>query len=193
MRRAGLWLDQSGPIAVIMQMLSARMPISALRAFIMAGLLIAALLLDRLALTVRNVALAAMIILALNPAARCTASFQLSFAAMAALVLLYKAGIRQANSESADGRECKPLARPLKYVAALLVTSLINGAATLPFATQHFGMVTIWGLAAGCWRCLMRGTVRKGRKMRQDMSLDVGRLALSVYRAYLKYHAYRTY
>ena len=124
------------------------MPISALRAFIMAGLLIAALLLDRLALTVRNVALAAMIILALNPAALFTASFQLSFAATAALVLWYEARMRQANDESATGRERKPLARPLRYVAALLVTSLIAGAATLPFAAQHFGMVTIWGVAA---------------------------------------------
>ena len=91
-------------------------------------------------------ALAAMIILALNPAALCTASSQLSFPAMAALVLLYKARTRQANSESADGRECKPLARPLRHVAALLVTLMIKGVATLKFATQHFGMVTIWGV-----------------------------------------------
>ncbi len=124
------------------------MPISALRAFIMVGLLIAALLLDWLALTARNVALAAMIILALNPAALFTASFQLSSAPMAALVLWYKALMRQANSQSANGRRCKPLARPVRYVAALLVTSLIAEAATLPFAAQHFGMVTIWGVVA---------------------------------------------
>ena len=124
------------------------MPISALRAFIMAGLLIAALLLDRLALTVRNVALAAMIILALNPAALFTASFQLSFAATAALVLWYEARMRQANDKSADGRERTQLPRVLRYVVALSVTSLIAGAATLPFAAQHFGMVTIWGVAA---------------------------------------------
>ena len=57
MRLAGLRLYQSGPIAVITQMLGGGMPISALRAFIMGGLLIAGLLRDRLALTMRNVAL----------------------------------------------------------------------------------------------------------------------------------------
>ena len=102
-----------------------------------------------------------MIIPAFNPAALFTASFQLSFAATAALVLWYKARMRQANSQSAGGRKCKLLARPLRYVAALLVTSLIAGAATLPFAAQHFVMVTIWGVVAS-----LLGTPLTGRWIR---------------------------
>ena len=138
----------AGLVAGASYVLLAGMPISALRAFIMAGLLIAAVLLDRLALTLRNVALAAMIILAINPVAVFTASFQLSFAATAALVLWYEARLRRPGDAPASDQPRTAMARPLRYLVALLVTSLIAAAATLPFAAQHFGLVTIWGVAA---------------------------------------------
>lgn len=64
--------------------------ISAIRAFVMALFVITAILLDRLALTLRNVALTAMFVLILNPVALYTASFQLSFAATTALVAWYE-------------------------------------------------------------------------------------------------------
>ena len=54
----------------------------------MAVLIILAILSNRLALTLRNVAIAALVLLAVNRLALFTAGFQMSFAAMAALVIL---------------------------------------------------------------------------------------------------------
>ena len=121
------------------------MPISAIRAFLMASLVIAALLLDRLALTVRNVALACMVILLFNPLAVFTASFQLSFAATLGLVLWYESTACMSRDHKS---QLAVWPWPFRYITALMITSLIAGFATWPFAAQHFGGVTIWGVAA---------------------------------------------
>ena len=64
--------------------------ISAVRAFLMALLVVIAVLTDRMAVTMRNVALAAFAILTVNPVALFSASFQLSFAATSILVWWYE-------------------------------------------------------------------------------------------------------
>ena len=64
--------------------------ISASRAFLMAVLIILAILTDRLALTLCNVAIAALILLAINPLALFSAGFQMSFAATTALVIWFE-------------------------------------------------------------------------------------------------------
>ena len=61
-------------------------PVSAIRAFLMSGLVIIAILSDRLALTYRNLAMVGIIIVLCYPSALYTASFQLSFSATFALV-----------------------------------------------------------------------------------------------------------
>lgn len=116
--------------------------ISAVRAFIMALFVISAILLDRLALTLRNVALTAMFVLILNPAALYTASFQLSFAATIALVAWYEFHATRPRLISASRN---PL---LAYIGGVIIASLIASTATAPFTAQHFGAVTPWGVVA---------------------------------------------
>ena len=65
--------------------------VSTLRAWIMLALILVAVLLDRPALTLRNVAIAAIAIILTNPAAVVGPSFQMSFAATAALIAGYSA------------------------------------------------------------------------------------------------------
>ncbi len=61
------------------------------RALVMTLILLLAVLLDRHALTMRNLAFAALAVLVFEPEALLGASFQLSFAAVAALVAVYEA------------------------------------------------------------------------------------------------------
>ena len=80
-------------------------PVSAFRAFGMAMLVVLAILHDRMALTLRNVCLAAFAILAFNPMALFTASFQLSSAATAILVIWHESRARRCllyTSDAAD-------------------------------------------------------------------------------------------
>ena len=109
------------------------------RAFVMLAVMLAAVMLDRPAITLRNVALAALFILALAPESIVTASFQMSFAATAALVSGYEAisawrDRRVALNDRAGG----VAARFGRAAAGLFITSAIAGLATAPFAAFHF-------------------------------------------------------
>ena len=67
------------------------------RALIMTLIVLAAVMLDRRALTMRNLAFAALAIVALEPEAILGVSFQLSFAAVAALVAVMEARLERAR------------------------------------------------------------------------------------------------
>jgi competence protein ComEC len=60
------------------------------RALVMTIIMLAAVILDRQALTMRNLAFAVLVVIMIEPEALLGASFQLSFAAVAALVAVYK-------------------------------------------------------------------------------------------------------
>ncbi len=69
------------------------------RALFMTVIMLMSVLLDRQALTMRNLALAACLVILLEPEAIMGASFQLSFAAVAALVAVYEARIAAARGD----------------------------------------------------------------------------------------------
>ena len=120
---------------------------SAVRAFIMAILVICAVMLDRFAISLRNVALAAIIILLVNPVALFTAGFQLSFAATAILVLWFERRARM-TSDNFTGLNRHAVGRFGIGIWRLIVMSILAAAATTPFAAHHFGIVTPWGVLA---------------------------------------------
>lgn len=115
-----------------------------LRSFAMAALVTAALLAGRRAITLRGVAIAALIVLLIDPAAILGPSFQMSFAAVLALVAAHEA-LRPHLSVPENPRWWR---RPLLVLAGLAATSLIAGLATTPFGLAHFGRLQLYGVAA---------------------------------------------
>jgi len=110
------------------------------RAFVMLAIMLIAVMIDRRAITLRNVALAALVVLVLEPESVLTASFQMSFAATLALVAGYEA-IRDRADRAlivADLAERGVTSRFWISTRGLLLTSLIAGLATTPFAIYHF-------------------------------------------------------
>ncbi|MEP2119649.1 MAG: ComEC/Rec2 family competence protein [Bauldia litoralis] len=114
--------------------------VSTQRAFVMLAVMLVALMIDRRAISLRNVALAALIVLLIEPQSILTASFQMSFAATLALVAGYEA-IR-ANADRRlrlAGLADRGIgARLVVSARGLFLTSLIAGLATTPFAVYHF-------------------------------------------------------
>jgi len=139
----------AGIAAGLAYVLLSGLSVSAIRAFLMAMLILAAWLADRLGLTLRNVGLAAGVILLVNPFALFSAGFQLSFAATTALVIWFEGWRHSAASRRGrtDGAARK-MARPLRWAGDLLLASCLASAATLPLTAQHFGTVTPWGVVA---------------------------------------------
>ena len=110
------------------------------RAFVMLAVMLAAVLLDRRAITLRNVALAAFVVLAIEPESVLSASFQMSFAATLALVAGFEvlALRRDRRLTLADPAAPGLAGHAFAWIAGLFLTSLIAGLATTPFGAYHF-------------------------------------------------------
>lgn len=121
--------------------------VAAQRAWIMLAIMLVAVLFDRPALTLRNVGLAGVAIIATTPHAVVGPGFQMSFAATAALVAAY-GHWRRARTPATDPWLTGPMRTVLLFMGGLAVTSTIAGLATAPFAAYHFQRVAPLGLLA---------------------------------------------
>lgn len=115
------------------------------RAFLMVGLVLLAVLTDRRALSMRSVAWAALAILLFAPEALLGASFQLSFAAVVALIATYEVLRQHEWLHAKDGSTVKAVGR---YILGVAITTLVAGLATAAFAAFHFNRVADYSLAA---------------------------------------------
>ncbi len=109
------------------------------RAFLMVSVMLGAVLLDRQALNFRSVALSAVVLLVSQPESLTEPGFQLSFAATIALIAGYSPVQRWLNARVPEW-----LIAPIM----LVVTSLLAGLATAPFAAATFNRFTDYGLLA---------------------------------------------
>ena len=115
-----------------------------IRSCVAAMLVLAALALGREAMTLRLVAAGAVIVLLFRPEALMGASFQLSFAAITAIVALHEhPAMRRWFGPHPDWRWS--LAR---QGGALLVTGLVVEAALMPIAIFHFHKAGLYGAFA---------------------------------------------
>lgn len=116
------------------------------RAFIMVAVALVAIMLNRPPITLRALAVAALLILAFRPESLMHVGFQMSFAATAAIIAGFDwARQRGWSAWAQDGGIGKRVA---VYVIALAGTSLLAGLATAPFAAFHFNRAANYGLIA---------------------------------------------
>lgn len=106
------------------------------RATLMLVLAFVAILVGRRAITMRNVGIAAIVIIVLFPQEVFKPGFQLSFAAVVGLVAVY----------AIIGRSALKLPFLVRLFSGLALTSLIAGIATAPIAAVHFQQFAPMGL-----------------------------------------------
>ncbi|MDO5675580.1 MAG: DNA internalization-related competence protein ComEC/Rec2 [bacterium] len=114
--------------------------IPVLRALLSALLVLFAVALRRRRVHIHLLAGAALLVLALHPLALFTASFQLSFSAVAAIILLVPR-LPFFNLKAASSRRSKALA----LVVSLMLVSVAASIGTLPFMLYHFNRVSLIG------------------------------------------------
>lgn len=117
------------------------------RAAITASVAFVAILADRRAVSLHSLALAALIVLLVEPEAVLQPGFEMSFCATASLVAMAEIWPR--------ARRTSGLAWPLAtlqagrdWLIAMVMVSLVAGTATGPFAIQHFNRVANYGVFA---------------------------------------------
>lgn len=130
--------------------------IPAQRAMMMTAFVMIAILCDRSPFSPRLLALAALVVMLLFPESLMGVSFQMSFAAVAALVLFYdwsRPFWRRLNSQAGTVR------KGLLYMAGVLATSVIAGAATGFFSLYHFQNFALYGVLANMIAVPLMGVV----------------------------------
>lgn len=122
-------------------------PISAQRAWIMLVIVLVAVLMDRPAITLRNVAIAAIVITVISPSAVITPGFQMSFSAAAALVAVYTGWAKFSGANDISrGPIYGGIVFFVRFVTGLAATAIIAGLATGIFAVQHFHQFAGYGV-----------------------------------------------
>ncbi len=117
--------------------------IAAVRSYIMIAVVFLAILLNRPALSLRNVALAGLLILIVLPDSLIDLSFQMSFAATAALIAGYERFGRYLHFEAKNVRE-RLTWQPVYIVGGVLMTTATAGLAVEPFSAYHFHNLTTY-------------------------------------------------
>lgn len=118
--------------------------VSTQRAFVMVSVVLLGILLKRRAISMQSIALAAAIILVLQPQSVLSPGFQMSFAAASALVAAFDIWRRRDTHDRQKGA----IGGFLGFWGTLSFSSLVAGSATAAFAAFHFNRIAVYGLAA---------------------------------------------
>lgn len=128
--------------------------VAAQRSFIMLAVMLTAVIFDRQALTMRNLAIAATLVLLVSPHEIVGPSFQMSFAATAALIGGYAVWLdyRRRRPSRAPHTQSSPLRWLMRWawfaVAGIAATAIIAGLATSVYGIWHFQRVSPYTLVA---------------------------------------------
>ncbi len=138
-------------VAAVSYLLLSGMSTSTIRAFLMVTVALLAILIDRRAISLRSVALAAFLIILIQPESILSAGFQMSFAATAALIVFYEWLI----GRKGQFKPHEPMGPIFKFGRKLVIffamttmTTIIAQAAIAPISLYHFHSLSIIGVFA---------------------------------------------
>ncbi|WP_421759904.1 ComEC/Rec2 family competence protein [Devosia sp.] len=127
--------------------------VAALRSTIMIVLVLGAVVFGRRALTMRNVAIAALLVIVTDPSSVFRASFQLSFAAVIALVGIWEL------VRPPEGKDQSLVIRFANYLGGIVATSVVAGLATVLFSVYHFQQTSPLGVLGNLFSLPLVGFV----------------------------------
>ncbi|WP_237347340.1 ComEC/Rec2 family competence protein, partial [Xanthobacter agilis] len=122
--------------------------VPAQRSFVMTALVLSGVLVGRRALTLRTIAVAAVVVLAFTPEAVLDPGPQMSFAATLALVAAYERLQPLRALPRPDGLAARIAMMPVAFAAGIVVTALIAGFASGPYGAFHFQRFAPYGVLA---------------------------------------------
>jgi competence protein ComEC len=135
----------AGALAGIGYTILTGLQVPTVRSCVAALLVLVGVVLGREAFSIRLIACGALVVLLVRPEALAGASFQLSFAAVTALVTLYASTWFKRHFERRE--ESLPQAG-VRAFGAMVATGLAVEIALMPFALYHFHRAGLYGVAA---------------------------------------------
>lgn len=117
------------------------------RAFIMTTIVLIGILFNRRAISMTSIAWAGFLVLLITPEALIGASFQMSFAAVIALIAFYEkfaSPLSKWLNVQKDSLFIKLSKIVITYILGIIIADLIASIATLPFAIYHFNRIAVY-------------------------------------------------
>jgi competence protein ComEC len=142
------WAAFVALLAVFLYLLLSGVEVAAQRSFIMTGIVLIGVMVDRAALTLRNLALAALGVMLLAPEAVVHPSFQMSFAATLALIAGYERGLPWMIAGADTPLGARIALWGGREIVGLILASMLAGLATMPYAAYHFHRLAPYGVIA---------------------------------------------
>jgi competence protein ComEC len=136
------WAAVAAFVAASVYLMMSGMQVAALRSHLMVSVALLAVVVDRPAITMHTVAVAAMAILIVDPASALEPSFQMSFLAVIALVASWDLWRLRVEARPPPADDAGPITQGLvtawRHVEGLAFSSLIAGLATAPVIAGVF-------------------------------------------------------
>jgi competence protein ComEC len=144
------WAAVAGLAMGLVYMILANASVATERSYIMLAVMFIAILADRPALSMRNLAIAALLILVIFPEAALTASLQMSFLAVMGLLAIHDIWSKWlARKEETDqGLAHRAALFIFRATCAAALTSLAAGSLSSIAAAYHFGRLAPYSLIA---------------------------------------------
>ncbi len=142
------WAALAALAAAAFYLLLSGAAVATQRAFIMTSIVLVGVMFDRPALTLRTIAVAALVVMLVSPEAIVHPSFQMSFAATLALIAAYERGLPWFSALPDTPRAARIALWGGREIAGLVIASLVAGLATTLYAAYHFHRLAPYGLLA---------------------------------------------
>ena len=128
-------------IVSALYLLISGMEIPAQRAFIMTTVVLIGVIFNRQAISLRMISFAAFVLLLIKPYSLISISFQMSFAAVMALIAFYE---RYGNKIHFWNMNKNFIQRAVFYLIGIVLCDLVASLATTPFAIYHFHRIATY-------------------------------------------------
>ncbi|MFO1169733.1 MAG: ComEC/Rec2 family competence protein [Hyphomicrobiaceae bacterium] len=146
------WAALAGFVGAVFCLILSGAESPAARAFVMIALMLLALLLDRPAVSLRNLALAALVLLTMAPEVLLDVGFQMSFAAVVALVAVFEWVVAWRADKPKPPRPEGFVARSMRFwgrfLAVTFFSTIVASLAVAPLAAFHFHKLAQLGIIA---------------------------------------------
>ena len=133
--------------ATTLYVLISGLSVPAVRSFLMIGVVLVAILLDRTALSLRTIAWAALALMAIYPEAVIGASFQMSFMAVLSLIALAEYVRLRVRWRGPEG-EFQPFRAAAIIFLGLVVTDIAASGSTALYAIYHFNRFPTYSMVS---------------------------------------------
>ncbi len=146
------WAAFAGFVGALFCLILSGADSPAARAFVMIALMLLAILLDRPAVSLRNLALAALVLMSLQPEVLLDVGFQMSFAAVVALVAVFEWVVHWRRDKpglpTPEGAVQTASRFTGRFLAVTFFSTIVASLAVAPLAVFHFHKLAQLGLIA---------------------------------------------